>query len=139
MDGINITWTRLVTEVYIHQDIFNTLRHRYLKALFFGRKRLDAGVPDQPEFFIRSKGHDRAAAVGRLGHVNFFFLKKLLSLRLGCGHFQDHPGSGGSTIRDTVPGLAGNPYLDYRHGLVLSFFHLKDITQGLYFQRQGLP
>lgn len=136
MDGINISWTGLVAQAYIQPD--DTPGHRYLNGLFFGSKRLDTGIPDQAKLFIRSQGHERAAAVGRLGHVNYFFLKKFLSVRYVCSHLQDHPGSGWSPIGDTVPGLVGNPGLDNGHRLVFSFFYLKDITQGLYFHGQGI-
>lgn len=71
MDGIDISRPGLVTQVYIHQDLFHTLGHRYLKGLFFGGKRLNAGIPDQAEFFVRTEHHDAVPAVGGLGHIDF--------------------------------------------------------------------
>jgi hypothetical protein len=138
MNRIDIPRPGLIGQPDRHDHFLDPWGDRDFKGLLFGPEGLDAGVTQQAELLVRSQGHNRSPAVAGLGHVKFRSFKEFLSVPIGSGHFQDHPGAGGSAVRDAVAGLIGDFSFDHGQGLVFSLVDLEDVAQGFHLEGQGL-
>ncbi len=138
MKRVNIPRSGLIGQPNRHGDLLDPFGDRDFKGLLLGPEGLDAGIAQQAELFVRSQGHDRTPAVAGLGHVKSRSFEEFLSVPIGSGHFQDHPGAGGSAVRDAVAGLIGDFGFDHGQGLVFSLVDLEDVAQGFHLEGQGL-
>lgn len=137
MDWINITGSGLITQVYIHQDFFRSLRYRYFKVLLFGCEGLDTGITDQSELLVRPEHHDTIPAVRGLGHIDFGDFGYNFAFFPAGGHFQDHLCFGRSAVGNTMTGLVAYFCFNHYHWDEHIVLGLEEVPEGLDIHRQG--
>lgn len=108
MNRIYISRPKLITKTDYDSYIFDGFEKLDFKYFLFRCKRLNAGVPDDSELFVRAVYHGVIQGCGRLGHIDFRCFKYLFASIACSGYIQNHPVFRGSAVRNAVPCGAGD-------------------------------